>query len=197
MDMRRDEGLLIREIDPTLKDDVLGFFAHDAFADNPEWASCYCMFYHVGGAPSEWEQRTGVENRAAMAARIDAGRMPGLLAYLGGKAAGWCNAAAQPMLGGFSRLEEMAGPADRQVGSIVCFVIAAPHRRHGLARKLLDAACDSFRRQGLIIAEAYPRKESASAAQAYHGPLSLYLGAGFVVHRDAGDFVVVRKSLAD
>ncbi len=61
-----------------------------------------------------------------------------------------------------------------RVGAIVCFVVAQPHRRQGIARRLLDAACEGFRRQGLAVAEAYPRKGSTSDAVNYKGPSQLH-----------------------
>jgi ribosomal protein S18 acetylase RimI-like enzyme len=75
-----------------------------------------------------------------------------------------------------------AGRDDRDddtVGSIVCFVVAPPYRRHGLAARLLDAACRSFVDRGLDVAEAYPNKQPDDDASAYHGPMSMYIEAGF------------------
>ena len=38
--------LVIKELNPSLKDDFLYFFDHIAFADNPDWSDCYCSLYH-------------------------------------------------------------------------------------------------------------------------------------------------------
>ena len=82
------------------------------------------------------------------------------------------------------------------MGSIVCFVIAPQYRRHGIARLLLDAACDLLARQGFAIAEAYPTKRAGSDAVLYRGPLQLYFDAGVDAHRDGPRSVAVRKALA-
>ena len=82
------------------------------------------------------------------------------------------------------------------VGSVYCFVIAPPYRRQGLARRLLDTACEGFRGQGLKIAEGYPPREARSAAGAYHGPLEMYLAAGFQRYREAPRQIIVRKPLS-
>jgi GNAT superfamily N-acetyltransferase len=76
-------------------------------------------------------------------------------------------------------------------------VIAPPYRRHGLARRLLDAACTGLRERGCTIAEAYPSRDlqSGSDADAYHGPLSMYLAAGFRPVRDTDRCTVVQKQL--
>ena len=87
-----------------------------------------------------------------------------------------------------------ADDADR-VGAVVCFTIAEPYRRRGIATALLGAACDGFRAKGLAIAEAYPRTNATDDAHNYHGPLALYLHAGFTVFRECEGLLIVRKSL--
>jgi ribosomal protein S18 acetylase RimI-like enzyme len=82
------------------------------------------------------------------------------------------------------------------MGEITCFVVAKDHRRSGVATALLRAACDGLMAQGLEIAEALPKAEASSDAQNHFGPLSLYLAAGFQVHRTDGEGrVFVRRSL--
>ena len=50
-------------------------------------------------------------------------------------------------------------------------------------------------RQGFEIAEAYPRQEAQNEAANYHGPLAMYLAAGFEPVREADGIVIVRKTL--
>jgi len=38
-----------RELTPDRADDFLDYFDGDAFADNPEGASCYCCYFHSPG----------------------------------------------------------------------------------------------------------------------------------------------------
>ncbi|MGI8549331.1 MAG: GNAT family N-acetyltransferase [Dehalococcoidia bacterium] len=186
-------ALEIKELTPALLEDYLNFFDKDAFADNPAWASCYCLLYHVAKG-RDWPD-TGRENRAERVALICSGRAHGLLAYVDGQVAGWCNAEPRTDYPGLDRMPGVQSDGGESVGSIVCFVISPSYRRHGLARRLLDAACDSFRRQGLAYAEAYPAKDPKSDAEAFHGPPGLYLAAGFSLHRELDRFLVVRKQL--
>jgi hypothetical protein len=65
-----------------------------------------------------------------------------------------------------------------------------------VARRLLDAACAGFRDMGLVVAEAYPRKQASGDAANYHGPLALFLEAGFAPFSESETVVVVRKNLA-
>jgi GNAT superfamily N-acetyltransferase len=82
------------------------------------------------------------------------------------------------------------------VGTIICFLVEPSFRGRGVARQLLEAACDGLRLQGFRIAEGNPRTRSDSAAANHFGPLSLYLSAGFSVHREDDDgSVYVRRTL--
>ena len=187
-----EQKITIRALVPGLCDDWLGFFDGDAFRDNPHWASCYCYFNFAPHDVEDWETRTAVQNRAASEDLIQRGEMHGYLAYVDGKPAGWCNANLHAR---FTTLDDAA--IDREhTGAIVCFIVAKPYRGQGVARRLLEAACAGFEAQGLETVEAYPRKEAASEAGNYHGPLSMYLSAGFEPIREEDGVVVVRKRLA-
>lgn len=190
----------VHEATPERLDDLLGFFDRDAFAGNPAWAGCYCMCHHCGSA--EWPQRRAAENRADLIERVRAGTTTGLLAYVDGKPAAWCNASPRSTL---PEHRGHDGQPDDRVGCIVCFVVAPPYRRHGLAAKLLDAALESFGARGFTHAEAYPRRETRGDPGAYHGPLGLYLSRGFTEVAEEGNvaeaaeernIVTVQKVLA-
>ena len=119
--------------------------------------------------------------------------MEGYLAYRDGKPVGWCNAAPRVMMDAFA---DEPDPDASRMGQITCFVIAKPHRRSGVATKLLHAACAGLKAQGLQIAEAMPMGEASTDAQNHFGPLSMYLSAGFQPHHtDAEGRVYVRLSL--
>lgn len=174
-----------------LRDDWLAFFDHAAFADNPGWASCYCFFNHAPHDSEDWQSRRAEENRAAVCGRIERGGLQGYLAYVEGKAVGWCNANVHAA---FTTLGETDG--DRaQIGVIACFLIAAGYRRRGVARLLLEAACEGFRRRGIPVVEAYALKDAQGEAALHHGPLAMYLAAGFRAVREEGPVLVLRKPL--
>jgi len=189
------DKLVIRALSPDLIEDYLGFFDRDAFADNPEWASCYCYFYHAPHKLKAWEARTREENRAAMSELISSGRMHGYLAYIEGKPVAWCHAAPRIQIPNLQEKDELRVDDVERVGAIVCFIVAKPYRRQGIARRLLDAACEGFHELGLVYAEAYPRINVSDDAANYHGPLKMYLKAGFKPFREFRDFMMVRKSL--
>ncbi|MEO9255966.1 MAG: GNAT family N-acetyltransferase [Tepidiformaceae bacterium] len=183
----------IRPLQPSTLDDYLQFFDKVAFADNPAWSSCYCLFPHYTG--DDWNTRTAAENRTDRIALIERGEAHGHIAYVAGEPAGWCSAAPHQTLAWVTTAPEFACADAEEVGSIVCFVVAPAYRRQGVATRLLDAACDEFRARGLRIAEAYPTRGARSDASAYHGPLEMYLEAGFERIRDVEGHTLVRKVL--
>jgi len=179
-----------RPLAPELEPDFLAFFEGEAFADNPGWAMCYCMAYKATGPA--WDTATAAENRAEQSRQIRSGEAHGILAFAGGKPVGWCHVAPRASL---VRLASRPDAATEPVASIVCFVVPPMYRRQGLAGRMLDAAVDYARSLGLRTIEAYPARETVSDARAYHGPLELYLGAGFVEAGEWGPYVVVRRDL--
>jgi ribosomal protein S18 acetylase RimI-like enzyme len=183
----------IRKLSPELLQDFLSFFDGEAFADNPKWSFCFCQFLYVDHARVNWTLRTVQENRAAAYDRICTNRMQGYLAYRDGKPIGWCYAAPRMMMDAFA---DEPDPDASRIGQITCFVVAKPHRRPGIATSLLQAACAGLKAQGLAIAEASPLAEASNDARNHYGPLSMYLAAGFQVHRkDSDGKVYVRRSL--
>lgn len=187
--------LTIRRLSPELRGDFLQYFEGAAFADNPRWKSCYCQFLYVDHAVVNWGARGAAENRSAACERIACGRMQGLLAYREGQVVGWCNAAPRLMLDSFA---DEPVPDAQTVGQITCFVVAREHRRTGVARALLEAACGLLREQGMHVAEANPSRAASTDAEQHFGPLSLYLSAGFAIVAEKADgLVVVRRALVD
>ncbi len=188
-------ALEIRELSPARVGDYLAFFDGDGFADNPEWRPCYCRLFHFSGTMDEWDAACASgENRRVKADLIRRGEAHGLPAYSEGRPVGWCHAAPRRSLRLSPKLD--VPDADR-VGSVVCFVVAAPHRRKGVARLLLRAACDGFARRGLAFAEAYPDLPPADAEHRFMcGPLGLYRSEGFTVFRELGGKAIVRKTLS-
>jgi len=143
----------------------------------------------------EWRVKNGPVNRTDIAKLIESGHAQGFLAYQDSKPVGWCNAAPRKMLPTLQRYPSMRVDDPDKVGSIVCFVVAKNHRGRGIAKLMLEAASDRFRKQGLSYAEAYPASEAKSEADNYPGPLSMYLANGFTIYRQNESVTIVRKAL--
>jgi len=164
----------IRPITPESAPDVGHFFDVDAFPDNPAWGACYCMFFPRGGRSNQrWGEEPWQENRKDQLARIRDGKTTGMLAYVGGKMVGWCNATARAELPG------LADGADDGVASLVCFAIAPPYRGHGVATRLLDGVVSRSGDLGVARLEAYPVRDPDDERAAFHGSLALFMKFGF------------------
>lgn len=186
-------SIVVKPLTPQLQQDFLRFFDGTAFSDNPKWSSCYCQCFYEDHSVVKWSERTATQNRAVACERIDRREMQGYLAYSGGRPIGWCNAAPRKLL---RALQDEPTPDAEHVGMIICFLVDPEHRGQGVARQLLEAACNGLRSQGLRVAEANPRTGTVSAAENHFGPLNLYLSAGFAIHReDVDGSVFVRRDL--
>jgi GNAT superfamily N-acetyltransferase len=186
-------ALVIKALSPDLQQDFLRFFDGTAFSDNPQWSSCYCQCFYEDHSVVKWSERTAPENRLLACERIQSRAMQGYLAYSEGTPVGWCNAARRSLL---HALDDEPAPDAEHIGEIICFLVEPSHRGQGVARQLLEAACEGLRAQGLRIAEANPRTAPTSAAENHFGSLKLYLSTGFTVHREDDDGSVhVRRAL--
>ena len=185
----------VHDVTPDRVADYQSFFDHDAFRDYPGWQSCYCMETHRTQTDEEWAVRTAADNRRDMSKAIGDRQVTALLAYVDGRPVGWCNYGETTRLNGVMHRFGLNAAEQQGVGSVACFVIAAPYRGHGVATQLLDSALDRLRARGVKVAEAYPVKELKSPQSNYRGPLSMYLAAGFQPHRETERHIIVRKTL--
>jgi hypothetical protein len=195
--------LVILPLEPGRAGDFLGFFDHErgpAFADNPEWAKCYCHFYEVPRA-IDWPSLSATDNRVAMRSRIEVGEMEGFLAYDRDAVVGWMNAQPRHKLRHcFDRMRIVPTELpchDFEAAVIVCFVVAPERRRTGVAHALLAGGLTAFAARGVKVVDAFPFKAGASEAATdhYHGPLAMFLAAGFTILREEDNMTVVRKLL--
>ncbi len=176
-------------------DDYLLFFDNIAFKDNPDWAVCYCHFYHYEGIEAAWSERSGSENRNAVIENIKLKRFNGYLAYAEGQPVAWCNVNKPEAYGTFFNYSDSVSPPKAPSASIVCFITAADFRRMGIASLLLDRIIVDYKQEGYLSLEAYPHKNSKTDAGEYHGPLSLYQKKGFTIIKESEDYAVVRREL--
>jgi len=184
---------IIKPLKPELINDFLYFFDKVGFADNPDWASCYCQFYHVAGPRKDWVKRTKEQNRNSSKALIVSGKMKGFLAYSDGKPIGWCNANSKENYSYFLYQDEST--SEMKIAAIVCFLIAAAYRKKGVAKLLLKEVCKYYQNRNYDFIESYPIKDGKSDAHNYHGPHSLYLSEGFTVFKELKRMYVMRKKL--
>lgn len=179
----------VHAVTPERIDDWLRFFDRDAFPDNPDWGSCYCLGPHTGDVP----ERPWRDVRADMVERLRAGATLGYLAYVDGRVAGWVNASLRSTYDLYADVDRDGPPAD-SVAGVSCFVIAPPYRRHGVSSALLDRVVADAAERGVAHVEGYPRRdgESSDAAQ-FRGPRTMFDARGFAPVEDHERYTVVRR----
>ncbi len=129
-------------------------------------------------------------------ALVDAGREPGLLAYVDGVPAAWVSVGPREEFPTLNNSRVLAPVDDQSVWSIVCFFVHRKFRRTGLMRLLIDAAVDYARSKGAKIVEGYPTEpgRKVGASSVYLGVTSVFIEAGFVeVARRSANHPVMRK----
>jgi GNAT superfamily N-acetyltransferase len=171
--------------------DWLSFFDTEAFAGNPDWASCYCLGPNVPASP-EMPARPWRGTRAATATRLKDGSTFGYLAYVDGKPAGWVNASTRANYGLFRDIDP-TGPDAASVIGVSCFVIAPPFRKHGVASALLDHVIADAPARGAVWIEGYPHnKPEEGDAGHFRGTRSMYDARGFAEVETRKNYTVVR-----
>jgi GNAT superfamily N-acetyltransferase len=153
------------------------------------------MFYRRSG-------KTGVgrdENREALRDLAEGDPAPGLVGYLADEPVGWISLGPRDDYAKLQRSPIMKPVDDTEVWSIVCSFVDKARRGEGLQRRLLAAAVDYARDQGVRTLEAYPvdKAERSHDDFMFFGSRSLYERAGFTeVARRSATRVVMRKGLA-
>ena len=160
---------------------------------------CWCMWWRL--KRSEFRARSGEQKRAALKGIVDAGAVPGILAYLGDRPIGWCSIAPREQFPVLDRSPVLGRVDGQPVWSIVCFFIAAPYRGAGLNRLLIGEAVRYAAQHGARIVEAYPVDMAHSqdtSAEAFTGFARTFLGLGFhEVARRSGRRPILRYRIGD
>ncbi|WP_091547920.1 GNAT family N-acetyltransferase [Modestobacter sp. DSM 44400] len=166
-----------------------------ADATSQRWDDLVAVMGTRGDPPRCWcqwfrHQRPGFyatsadQRRAALQEQVGAPVPPGVLLYDdAGVPSGWCAVAPRAEYPRLTSYPVAAASADEDgVWAVTCFVVRVGARRQGSAEDLLDGAVDLARRHGARTVEAYPLDttvRAASSAELFHGPLSVFLRAGF------------------
>ncbi len=168
----------------------------ELFGEHGAYGGCWCMFWRTTRA--QFNRDAGEGNKREMRAIVDSGTVPGILAYHGGKAVGWCSLAPREHFASLERSPKLKRVDDRPVWSIVCFFIPKQHRRRGLMELLLQAAVAYARENGASIVEGYPVDpvEKITGAYGYMGLKPAFARAGFKeVARPSEEQSIVRLYL--
>jgi GNAT superfamily N-acetyltransferase len=149
----------------------------------------------------DWIAGKGAANRERLHQLVASGATPGVLAYAGDAAVGWCAVAPRDAYPALARSRVLGPVDDRPVWSVSCLFVARSWRRRGLSSKLLQAAVALARDRGATEVEGYPFEPSSQEDPApfiWTGTPSTYLRAGFVeVARRSPRRPIMRYAIAE
>ncbi len=151
------------------------------FGERGACGGCWCMLWRL--SRKQFEAQKGDGNRRAMKAIVDAGEVPGILAYRNDKAIGWCALAPRSSYVALSRSRILKPVDERACWSIACLFIDKSCRKQGVSTRLLLAATEYAKAQGAALIEGYPVEPKADkdipAAFAWTGIPKAFIKAGF------------------
>ena len=156
---------------------------------------CWCMYWRIG---PRYRDRPRAENKADLRRLAASGRPPGLLAFDGDRAVGWCELAPRAELGWLAHLRYLEPVDDLPVWSVACFFIRPAYRRRGVMAALIEGALSAAASAGAPALEAYPVDTAVPAhtGNLFPGVAAAFTRHGFrVVTRRKADRPVMRKAL--
>jgi len=175
VDQTLDSKLTFRPLTPESWNDLEALFGpHGAYS------GCWCMWWRT--TRREFQEQAGDGNRRAMKYIVDSGKIPGLLAYDGGRAVGWCSVAQREDYPSLNRSRVLKPLDGLPVWSIVCLYVGKACRGQGVSQALITGAVYYVRQQGGQIVEAYPttpRGGRLPPVSSFMGLPAVFAQAGF------------------
>jgi GNAT superfamily N-acetyltransferase len=152
----------------------------DLFGEKGACAGCWCMLWRL--RRREYDSSRGAGNKKKMKSLVNAGIVPGILAYDNDKPVGWCSVAPREDFPVLENSRVMKRIDVKPVWSIVCFFINKEYRKKGLSVELLTAAIKYVKNNKGKILEGYPvepKKGKTADVFAWTGLASAFRKAGF------------------
>jgi GNAT superfamily N-acetyltransferase len=156
----------------------------ELFGPRGACGGCWCMYWRL--ARPAFEKGKGAGNRRAMRALLENGTEPGILAYAGDEAVGWCSVAPREEFIRLGSSRILKPVDDVHVWSVSCLFISRDYRNRGVSVALLKTAIDFVAERGGTVVEGYPVEPKSAEmppAFAWTGIASAYRRAGFREHR--------------
>lgn len=137
---------------------------------------CWCMYWRIG---TRYRQRPREENKRALRQIVKRGPPPGLLAFDGERAVGWCQLTSRDDLPWLEQRWDLKPVDDMPVWAISCFYVRRGVRGQGVTAALIDAAVKAAKRAGAPAVEAYPCDVEVASSNDFMGFASTFARAGF------------------
>jgi len=148
----------------------------DLFGKNGACSGCWCMYWRIGAA---YRKRPSENNKAAFKKIVKSGPPPGLLAFDGDVAVGWCQLTPRSALPGLDQAWRLKRVDELPVWSLSCFYVRIGYRQRGVTSALIAAALQAARRAKAPQLEAYPLDATKTPSASGTGYASTFARAGF------------------
>ncbi|MGC1208525.1 MAG: GNAT family N-acetyltransferase [Ornithinimicrobium sp.] len=153
----------------------------DVINPNRRGEHCWCTPHRLRAA--DVRELGDGDREQAMRALCSRDTPPGILAYSGDKAVGWCNVGARDDIPKLVH-SKLIRPLDQvPVWSIVCLVVRGGHRKQGVSARLIEGAVEFAASRGAPAVESYPVDPSGrmDTTMAFVGTRRMFEKAGFDV----------------
>ena len=150
----------------------------DLFGENWPVGVSWCKSWRIR---NDYRKRPGAENKAAFCELVKNGPPPGLLAFDGDLAVGWCQLTPRADLPWLDRTWRLKRVDDVSVWSISCFYIRKGYRKKGVTSALIEAAIKTAKHAGAPALEAYPLDAKLTPSASSTGYVSTFKRAGFKI----------------
>ena len=151
------------------------------------------MYWRIGSA---YRRRPPRANKAAFRDVVKHGPPPGLLAFAGDLAVGWCQVTPRDAVPWLDRTWRLRRVDATPVWSISCFYVRKGYRRRGITSALIAAALKAAQRARAPALEAYPLDAALTPSASGTGFASTFARAGFkTVARRVAPRPIVRHNL--
>lgn len=162
-------------------DDLEALFGRSGAA-----GGCWCMFWRLDRA--NFKKMKGEGTRGVLKAMTLNNEVPGVLAYDGSRAVGWCSIGPREDFAALENSRLLKRIDDQPVWSIVCFFVSKDYRGQGVSRALLAGAVQYALSKGAAIVESYPidlqsellAGQRLTGYSGYMGIASVFRSLGFV-----------------
>jgi len=163
------------------------------FGESGAVGGCWCMYGRIGRAirtnPRE-------ENKTTFREIVERGPPPGLLAFDGDIAVGWCQLTPRDALRRLDRTWRLKRVDEVSVWALSCFLVRKVHHRRGVTSALIAAALSAAKRATAPALEADPLDADKTPSASGTGYASTLARAGFkTVVRRAPPRPIMRHDL--
>jgi GNAT superfamily N-acetyltransferase len=148
----------------------------DLFGENGACFGCWCMYWRIG---ARYRGQPASKNKAGFREIVMRGPPPGLLAFDGNKAVGWCQLTPRDDLPWLDRTWRLKRVDDVSVWCISCFYIRIGYRKRGITSALIKAALKAAKRAGAPALEAYPLDADLTPSASGTGFATTFARLGF------------------